>query len=299
VTLSVGLGRIQQDPNASILVRKALGALSTPGLLVHDDGITIDGDGRITLRLNPDGGLTQDENGLAVIPPESEIEFGVDSFVNVGAEATGNRDWNARLTGDAPNFIESSVAIGTEDLSAESLTGETLLDAKLQVNSMSLAQLRLAYDTTSFGAFRASSEGDFELFIAGNNDHPAFHVMTGDGVYVPNRGGFRVNNGTIVEEFFAIKATFAYTGGGAFGGVAWQESVLTYIPNDQGDLRPTQDTVSVSVVSAPPAQLAGWSARLTGTNQIGIRIIWLNTMAPANIQFMIMVHRLNDDTTVV
>lgn len=66
MTMSVGLGRIINDPKASIIVRKALGTLSTPGLLVTDTGVTIDDSGRIALKLDPDGGLTQGENGLAV-----------------------------------------------------------------------------------------------------------------------------------------------------------------------------------------------------------------------------------------
>lgn len=70
MTLSVGLGRIINDPNASVLIRKALGALSTPALIVTDQGVTIDDNGRIAIRLNPSGGLTQDENGLATVPGE-------------------------------------------------------------------------------------------------------------------------------------------------------------------------------------------------------------------------------------
>jgi len=66
MSLSVGLGKIINDPEATLRTRRALGALSTPGLLVLDTGITIDSDGRLVLRLNPTGGLTQDETGLSV-----------------------------------------------------------------------------------------------------------------------------------------------------------------------------------------------------------------------------------------
>lgn len=66
MTLSVGLARIIADPDASILTRKALGALSKPELLVYDDGLTIDETGRLKLKLNPDSGMSQDENGLTI-----------------------------------------------------------------------------------------------------------------------------------------------------------------------------------------------------------------------------------------
>lgn len=66
MTLSVGLGRIINDPKATILTRKALGALSNPALLVTDKGLTIDNSGRLVLRLAPGEGLVEDSNGLAV-----------------------------------------------------------------------------------------------------------------------------------------------------------------------------------------------------------------------------------------
>jgi hypothetical protein len=66
MTMSVGLGRIINDPKASILVRKALGTLSTPELIVTDQGVTINDDGKIAIKLNPNGGLAQDADGLSV-----------------------------------------------------------------------------------------------------------------------------------------------------------------------------------------------------------------------------------------
>lgn len=78
MTLSVGLGRIIPDPDASVLTRKALGVLSNPALIVYDDALTIDGTGRLVLKLNPESGLSQDENGLSVaeilIKPSSGLE---------------------------------------------------------------------------------------------------------------------------------------------------------------------------------------------------------------------------------
>lgn len=66
MTLSVGLGKIVNDPTASIRTRKALGALSTPGLLVLDKGLTINNDGRLNLRLKAGGGITEDATGLSL-----------------------------------------------------------------------------------------------------------------------------------------------------------------------------------------------------------------------------------------
>ena len=64
MALSVGLGRIVNDPDAPIRTRKALGRLATPGLLVTDEGLTINSDGRIVLKLSV--GLQQGAFGLAV-----------------------------------------------------------------------------------------------------------------------------------------------------------------------------------------------------------------------------------------
>lgn len=64
MALSVGLGRIANDPEATIMTRKALGKLATPGLLVTDQGLTINNDGRIVLRIS--SGLQEDTSGLSV-----------------------------------------------------------------------------------------------------------------------------------------------------------------------------------------------------------------------------------------
>ncbi len=67
MTMSVGLGTIGKDPTVSILIRQALAILSTPGLLVTDQGLTIDDDGRMALRVKPSAGLTEDATGLSVV----------------------------------------------------------------------------------------------------------------------------------------------------------------------------------------------------------------------------------------
>jgi len=65
MTMSIGLARIINDPDATVLTRKALGALSNPVLVVTDKGLTIDNDGLLALRLKSGGGLTEDADGLS------------------------------------------------------------------------------------------------------------------------------------------------------------------------------------------------------------------------------------------
>jgi hypothetical protein len=69
MTMSVGLAKIQNDPEGSI------------------------SDGRIIIRLNPDGGLIQDEDGLSLAIP-----VGIESNVDLVSDEY-DREWNARLTG--------------------------------------------------------------------------------------------------------------------------------------------------------------------------------------------------------
>lgn len=79
MTLSVGLGRITNDPEASIRTRLALGKLATPGLLVTDKGLTIDTNGRMVLRLS--SGLSESDSGLAVkVAPGGGITSGADGL---------------------------------------------------------------------------------------------------------------------------------------------------------------------------------------------------------------------------
>lgn len=68
-----GLGGIVNDPYATILTRKALGRLSTGGLIVNKKGLTLDGLGRFTVPT--DNSLSQDDNGLAVaMKPNGGLE---------------------------------------------------------------------------------------------------------------------------------------------------------------------------------------------------------------------------------
>lgn len=104
MTLSVGLARIVNDPDATIRTRQALGRLATPGLLVTDQGITIDTNGRIVLRLSSGltesvsglsvkvksgGGIVAGDDGLALDDPLGDITF-TNITVNQNANITGD-----------------------------------------------------------------------------------------------------------------------------------------------------------------------------------------------------------------
>jgi hypothetical protein len=108
MTMSVGLGRIINDPNASILVRKALGALSTPGLIVTDTGITINGSGKLEVKLDPDGGLSQSEDGLAIAVSVSDT---VITGAGIGTPITAFVGVNVRLA--TPELVELTDAWGS------------------------------------------------------------------------------------------------------------------------------------------------------------------------------------------
>ncbi|GEM_PF-2169516 len=104
MSLSVGLGKIINDPEATLRTRRALGALSTPGLLVLDTGITIDSDGRLVLRLKSTGGLTQDETGLSVFSGKGTASL---SFARNGTVQNLTITVTGALSGD--NVIVSPV----------------------------------------------------------------------------------------------------------------------------------------------------------------------------------------------
>lgn len=289
MTMSVGLGRIEYDPKATVLTRKALGILSTPGLLVHDTGLSIDDDGRIYLKLKTDGGLTQDEAGVSVV---STAEVGLDREVSLLTEPVV-REWNARLTGNAPNYFEGSLAIGSESLIGVNYYGQELQAAKLQVTNPNAAQLRLASDLNNFLAFRTLEDGTSELYVVG--DSPQLHIMTGDGNYEDNRGGIRLNNGTEIEQIIVLTGSAAFGGSGTVGAVTWMEVDFTYSPSSSAyNINSNSDVVSIVIQggTAPPAQMFSWCARIKSTNVVSIRVAWFDVMALTTIPWLMLVHRL-------
>lgn len=301
MTMSVGLARIITDPTASVLVRKALGALSTPGLLVYDDALTIDDTGRIVLRLHPDGGLSKSENGLAIDsvidPPDTSILVGVgiDSHWDLPTDGGGRR-WNARITGSAPNFIESGLAIGEERFTGESSSGEPIIDAKVQINHAG-PQLRLSYDNASYLAFRTLLDGT-EMYVVhdtGTYD-PVLHIMTGDGTYNPNTGGVKINNGTKIKQIAAYVGNFQFTGGGVLGGVSWEDYsvVITFTTSGYSDFNVNTDFVTAVPKGGAglPAQLMSHSVRISAANTVTIRISWFDVLAPWAADWLLLIHRM-------
>lgn len=64
MTMTRGLGGIVSDPGIDLRVRRALDRLGTPYLLVTDEGVTINDEGKIALRLVAGSGLSQSASGL-------------------------------------------------------------------------------------------------------------------------------------------------------------------------------------------------------------------------------------------
>lgn len=292
MTMSVGLARIINDPEASVLVRKALGALSTPGLLVYDTALSIDDTGRIILRLNPDGGLQQDEDGLALA--EEPITFGIDSEVELFSEAH-DREWNARLTGSAPNFIEGSVAIGTEDLDGNApavvASGEALDHPKVNITH-TVTQLRLSYDPSNFLSMRTAPSGFVGFFSIGTTE-PGYHFISGDGTEAGVSGGIRINYGTTIEQIFALRGTTSWAGGGSAGVASWVD--FTFTLTGALTVRPGQDHVSVVPAdgTAIPDWWLSWSVRISATNEIKLRVAyWDITLATDDRDWIFLIHKV-------
>ena len=125
MTMSIGLARIINDPDATVLTRKALGALSNPVLVVTDKGLTIDNDGLLALRLKSGGGLTEDADGLSAtassacftetvcidvstIGPATTRTINGDPFVPVHDAhllLEHDEDYFARLTVDSTGYL--------------------------------------------------------------------------------------------------------------------------------------------------------------------------------------------------
>lgn len=281
MTMSVGLAKIQNDPDAPIMTRKALGALSTPGLLVHDTGLSIDNDGRIIIKLNPDGGLLQDENGVSLIdsllnPP---VKVGIDSEVDPRSEAY-DREWNARLTGPAPNYIESSLAIGEEEFGGVSTAFPYDLIAKTKVAITSNdTQLRLRYDLENFASFRVLDNGLFQLFCVGEVS-PGLYIVTGGGTAGTVEGGVTVNFGTTLKCWLAFTLTGGFGGGGAPGTVSTWEEVFTVTFPESGMtlLSGGANIVSVSPTSDFGGQVMSWSARIHSANKIAVKFSYFDAL---------------------
>lgn len=290
MTMSVGLAKIQNDPNATPMTRKALGALSTPGLLVHDTGLSIDGEGRIYIKLKAEGGILQDENGLYLEP--EPIVIGVDSHVDLFSNEH-DRQWNARLTGSAPNFIESGLAIGTEDFSGTFSSPDVDYDIPKVSITSTTAQLRIAYDKENFTQVKVFEGGICGLFSVGSD--PGIYLESGDGINIS--GGLILNRGTPIEQIVAYRANNVnFPGGGNVGDVTTSETTITFSGDyiTQYPLRPEQDVVTGMPLNGVfiPTAIGGWTVRIISTNAIAIRCIWVNVWAGQAMDWVFLVHRM-------
>ena len=185
MTLSVGLGKVINDPTASILTRKALGRLSTPGMLVTDEGLTIDNDGRMVLRLKPGGGLTEDEAGLFLTGVIT-----VDGIT--GGVAAGSGVWNVYMSGTAANYFAGSVAIGT-----------TTLTAKLGVLSPT-EQLRLMYDGSNYCKTTVAVTGATTIQTVGTDAN--LTLVPGSGV-ITVTGSVAIGTTTLTAKLGVLSTT--------------------------------------------------------------------------------------------
>lgn len=279
MTMSVGLGRIINDPQATLLTRKALGALSTPHLLCDDQGITMDDQGRFVIKLKADGGLLQGVDGLY-----TEQTFGVDSAVDVHDDATGNRDWNMNITGTAPNYIESDVLIGTTDHQARSTALEalefTVEDAKVNIESRTRTQLRLRYDPSNFANFRVMPTGFINFYSVGSA--PAINLYTGNAVEGNVSGGISFNGGTQIQQIYASTALVNFAGGGAVGAISYAEYTIAALPTG---FTADDDTCVVTVSpigSGIQAAFIGWTVHLESSGLVTIRITWIGVAVAEN-----------------
>jgi len=280
MTMSVGLGRIANDPNATPMTRRALGILSTPGLLVTDTSITINDSGQIAIKLKPDGGLKESDDGLYV-----EIRVGLDSNVDISANANA-RQWNIQATGTAPNFIQSTLFVGVRGLTATSAALEALgysVEPAQVVIQSNGTQLRLHWDERSFYSTRVLNGGGVEHWSVGADT--GFHFIAGDGTgpadaNLGNTSGVMINYGSMITQVFKIKTQIVFAGGGAAGFVSWQE-FLTSFPLYTA--RNDRDHVTVVPLNGTPipGEWIAWNAYITASGQLALRLTWLG-VAPAD-----------------
>lgn len=280
MTMSVGLGRIANDPNATPMTRRALGILSTPGLLVTDTSITINDSGQIAIKLKPDGGLKESDDGLYV-----EIRVGLDSNVDASTDPNA-RQWNIQATGTAPNFIQSTLFVGVRGLTARSAALEALgysVEPAQVVIQSNGTQLRLHWDERSFYSTRVLNGGGVEHWSVGADT--GFHFIAGDGTgpadaNLGNTSGVMINYGSMITQVFKIKTQIVFAGGGAAGFVSWQE-FLTSFPLYTA--RNDRDHVTVVPLNgtAIPGEWISWNAYITASGQLALRLTWLG-VAPAD-----------------
>lgn len=296
MTMSVGLARIVSDPDATTLTRKALGALSTPGLLCYDDGLSIDDTGRFVIKLKSGGKIKQDADGLSL-----EITIGIDSHVDLVSDEY-DREWNMQITGTAPNFIESRVDIGQRNPVAESpaLTrvGDFVEPSKVTIKNDG-TQLRLMNNERNFVSQRCLTGGHFEVWSVGST--PGIHFITitedGDAYNVSTTwgsdSGIRINGGSVITQIAKLKFLVTFPGGGVAGAMSFYEATYPII---NGLVRDDRDHVTVVPLDgiAIPAEFITWNAYFDFAGHLVFRLTWFGVTAAENRYWQVMITKFKD-----
>lgn len=170
MTLSVGFGKIFNDPEATIITRKALGRLSTPGLLVEDKGLTINNDGRMVLRIANSSGLSEDSNGLALklapggglFSTSDGLAIDADTFGDITVDSihvlgNANIDGNVNVTGIVSSSSANIVgAVNSGSISTGVVSSTSVSTGVVSSTSVSTGAL-IATSAAISGALSAAS----------------------------------------------------------------------------------------------------------------------------------------------
>jgi len=276
--MSVGLGRIANDPNATPMTRRALGILATPDLIVTNRGVTIDSHGKIALRLASGGGLLETDDGLSIEPKN-----GLDSEVNSSSQGDAPQ-YNINATGTAPNFFQSTVFVGAGNIVARSAAVEALgfaVEAAKVAIQNNGTQLRLHWDDRAFNSLRVLPGGGVEHWSVGTDT--GFHFISGDGTGAqdPNLGntsGVMINYGSMITQVFKIKTSIAFAGGGAAGFLSWQEfltSIALYTARNDRD----HVTIVPLGGAVIPSEWLNWNSYINAAGQLVLRLTWIGVAA--------------------
>lgn len=280
MTLSVGFGRIVNDPDAPIRTRQALGRLATPGLLVTDQGLTIDTNGRMVLRLSSGltestsglsvkvksgGGIVSDDDGLALDDPLGDITV-TNLMVNQNANITGSAAVAGNLTAD------------TATVGPNQLTALGLITGNIQANNVvSLGNLNSATQivtgVSQIGSLNCSGNG----FIGGNLTVTGTISGGASGDITPT--SIRINFGTKITKMISVFVTLFINPVGSGS----QDDYISFSGASIGDI------AMCSPLEVLPVGILSWSAMVSNTNQVLIRTSRGLTSGSATVTFRVVV----------
>lgn len=283
MTMSVGLGRIINDPKASIIVRKALGALSTPGLIVTDEGVTIDNTGRIAIKINPDGGLAQDDDGIAVGTGRTVGFPVVTGFVGIQvnlelAESINPVNAWSYYAGDASVEIGSSVenhyGYYVEDLTAGTISNAAFCgDVAAATGQWNVYMSgtaanhfagSVAIGTTTVTAKLSVLSTTEQLRLEYDASNYCGFTVGATGTTTIQATGVKLNTGAVIKRFLTATATLTinrYT----------PDGIIDYTITVTG--AQVGDSVIVSPVGLLTNDAASWSGAVSSTNTVTVRIL--------------------------